>query len=363
VGWCSWYHYFHGVTEDTLRANLARLADWPFDVFQLDDGFQRAIGDWLQTNERFPSGVDGIAAAIGAAGRRPGLWIAPSLVAPDSEVARAHPEWLARNVTGDGPLLGMINPAWGGGHGGWMFVLDTTRPDVLEHVEQLAHALVDAGFGYLKLDFTYAPGLTGRFAEPRRTPAERVRASFEAVRRGAGESTFLLGCGAPLAPALGLVDGMRIGPDVAPFWEVSEDRDRVPGYCECQPATRNALRNALARAFMHRTLWLNDPDCVMLRTVHTKLSPEAAHTWAHAVAVSGGMALVSDDLALLDGAARAALDEVIAIGRASDAAARAGSPARCSDLLEQDGPSRLEGGGHVLAVDPTSGHSTLGGGG
>ena len=60
VGWCSWYHYFHRITEDALRANLARAADWPFDVFQLDDGYQAAIGDWLVTKESFPSGVAGV---------------------------------------------------------------------------------------------------------------------------------------------------------------------------------------------------------------------------------------------------------------------------------------------------------------
>jgi alpha-galactosidase len=57
AGWCSWYHYFEHVTERDILANLALAADWPFDVFQLDDGFQRAIGDWLQCNDRFPSGI------------------------------------------------------------------------------------------------------------------------------------------------------------------------------------------------------------------------------------------------------------------------------------------------------------------
>jgi alpha-galactosidase len=115
TGWCSWYHYFHDVTEADVRANLARAADWPFDVFQLDDGFQHAIGDWLRTNPRFPSGVDGVARLIATAGRQPGLWIAPFLVAPDSEVARTHPDWLARDAGGDGPLLGMLNPPWAAG--------------------------------------------------------------------------------------------------------------------------------------------------------------------------------------------------------------------------------------------------------
>ena len=67
VGWCSWYHYFDAVTEDDLRTNLARAADWPFEVFQLDDGYQAGIGDWRATNAKFPSDLETLAAAITAA--------------------------------------------------------------------------------------------------------------------------------------------------------------------------------------------------------------------------------------------------------------------------------------------------------
>lgn len=93
VGWCSWYHYFHDVTEDAFRANLALAGDWPFELFQLDDGFQPAIGDWLTTNEKFPSSLEKLAAEVAAAGLQPGLWIAPFLVSPDSQVVRDHPDW------------------------------------------------------------------------------------------------------------------------------------------------------------------------------------------------------------------------------------------------------------------------------
>jgi alpha-galactosidase len=354
VGWCSWYHYFHDVSEDAVRANLARAADWPFDVFQLDDGYQHAIGDWLRPNARFPSGIGGVARAIAAAGRRPGLWIAPFLAAPDSDVARAHPDWVARAASGDGELLGMWNPPWGGGRDGWMYVLDTTRADVRAHLEALVRALVQAGFAYLKLDFAYAPALAGRFADPSRTPAERVRDGLAAIRRGAGDATFLLGCGAPLAPALGIVDGMRIGPDVAPCWGLPPDRDWLPGYGDAQAATRNAFRNTLVRAFMHRQLWLNDPDCLMLRTAQSELSPAAARAWAETVAMSGGMMLVSDDLALIPDARREAFEGLVAIGRASDAEAAAGRPARCPDLLDHAVPCRLEAAGRTLEVDPAT---------
>ena len=231
VGWCSWYHYFHDVTEADVRANLALAGDWPFDVFQVDDGYQSAIGDWLTTNDRFPSGVDGMAAAIAGAGFRPGIWIAPFVAAPDSVVAREHPSWLARDDA-ERPLVGMVNEAWGGP----VLVLDTTNPEVLAHLSSTAAGLVAAGYPYLKLDFTYAPGIEGVYADASSTSAQRVRAGFDAVRAGAGDDVFLLGCGAPIAPAIGAVDGMRIGPDVAPWWE-----PRATG--RYAPSTANALRN------------------------------------------------------------------------------------------------------------------------
>jgi alpha-galactosidase len=313
VGWCSWYHYFDRVTEGDIRKNLALADDWPFDVFQIDDGFQSAIGDWLSTNDKFPSTLDTLASDIRAAGRTPGLWIAPFLAAPGSEVVMRHPDWVARHSTGR-PLVGMVNGHWGG----MVYVLDTTNPDVLAHLESVAHDLVDAGFTYLKLDFTYAPGLPGSYRDATRTPTERVRAGFDAIRRGAGHDTFLLGCGAPLGAAIGVVDGMRIGPDVAPCWEVPDGDTHPPGYKATTPATANALRATEARQFMHRRLWLNDPDCVMLRTSDTRLSNEQIDRWSSAVADSGGMVLLSDDLSQLDRGARARFDDVIARGREVD---------------------------------------------
>ena len=86
------------------------------------------------------------------------------------------------------------------------------------------------------------------------------------------------------------------------------------------PSTANALRATQARQFMHRRLWLNDPDCVMLRTTDTALTADEVRTWAMAVGHSGGMVLVSDDLSLLGPDAHALLADVIATGREADAA-------------------------------------------
>lgn len=360
VGWCSWYQYFHDVTEDAVRANLARADAWPFEVFQVDDGYQAAIGDWLQTNERFPSDLAGLASSIRSSGRTPGLWLAPFLVAPDSEVARRHPEWIARHLVDGadaGPLRTWWNPPWGGGEDGFMYGLDTTHPEVADHLARLAAAVVDAGFPYLKLDFTFSPSVDGGYTDPGRTPAERVRAGFDALRRGAGDEAFLLGCGVPLANVVGLVDANRIGPDVAPVWALDPAEEMVPGYLGIQPATSHAFTNTLTRSFMHRRLWLNDPDCLMLRTTDTGLSEAAARTWALAVGLSGGMTLVSDDLALLDDRSHRLLDEVIALGRAADAGARAGDTPRCDDQLLPAAPGRLTSSAGHLAADPFIGSS------
>ena len=317
VGWCSWYHYFDHVTEDDVRANLALASEFPFDVFQLDDGYQAAVGDWLETNDKFPSGLASLARDITAAGFRPGIWLAPFLVAPDSRVATDHPDWLAQFRPGK-PLKAWLNPSWGG----LMYALDTSNPAVLAHLESVARALKDMGFTYFKLDFTFAPSFDGVWHNRKMTPAQRVRAGFDAIRRGAGHDVFILGCGVPLAHVVGVVDGNRIGPDVAPLWEPHPETEVVRGYLRTQPGTKYAQDATQLRAFMHRRFWLNDPDCLMLRTQETELSEAQVREWASTVGESGGMVLVSDDLALLDEDAKALLRETIETAKRRDANSR-----------------------------------------
>ncbi|MFW5925706.1 MAG: glycoside hydrolase family 36 protein [Myxococcota bacterium] len=359
VGWCPWYHYFHDATETDIRANLAACRDWPMGTFQVDDAYQRAIGDWLTTNDRFPSGVASLAADIAGAGFAPGIWLAPFLAAPDSEVAQAHGDWLARSPQGDQPLPGMFEPKWSAAAGGLIHTLDTTHPDVLAHLERLARELRSQGWQYFKLDFTMAPSFDGVFHDPTRTPAERVRAGYDAFRRGAGDEAFILGCGAPIGHVIGAVDGNRIGSDVAPTWGLGADTPPLGPYASAAPATRHGLRDLITRSFMHRKLWLNDPDCILLRRTQTSLSDAQRRTWAHAVGLSGGMALVSDDMALLGKAERALFDEVLELGRASDEAARKGSPARCPDLLDRPVPAHLTSAAGYIEASYETGESAM----
>ena len=335
AGWCSWYQFFAAVSETDVLRNLEALsklrASLPVDVVQIDDGFQRAVGDWLETNERFPRGLGWLAAEIRSAGFTPGVWTAPLCVVAESEPFRAHGEWLLRR--GAEPFLALLHAQWASDSR--VYALDASQPAVQRHLESTFAALAELGFAYFKLDFLYAGAMQADSADPTLPRATRLKRALAAIRAGAGENAFLLGCGAPLGASVGHVDGMRIGPDVAPHWE-PRPVPRIPGIEHTTASTRHALAAIQARAFMHRRLWLNDPDCVMARIRGTELSAAEVRSLAAAVAASGGMAIFSDDVATLAPAELELLRETIALAREVDSGGAVGT-ARALDLLGPQG--------------------------
>jgi alpha-galactosidase len=305
VGWCSWYYHYTKVTaadvRESLQAATARGVDWP--LFQLDDGYQTAVGDWLSINGKFPGGLRPLVQRIEAAGRRAGLWLAPFCATRDARVFRDHPDWWLRDDRGR-PLSAGWNPLWRLASPGLgrMVALDTTHPDARAWLRDVVRTMVrDWGFRYLKLDFLYAAALRGRAHDETVSPAGRLRLGLRAIRDAAGPDVFLLGCGAPLSASVGLVDGMRIGPDVAPFWFPSARYHLTRDPHALSAAF--AVRNLLVRAQLHRRLWENDPDCLLIRDRKTRLDAVERATLANAIAISGGMFLLSDRLATLPEAA------------------------------------------------------------
>ena len=326
-GWCSWYHYFHAISEDTMRANLRALAamrtEFPLEVVQLDDGFQSALGDWDSTNAKFPSGLAKLADEIRSAGFEPGIWTAPFLAARDARIMLEHPEWFIRHENG-APMRAGYNPNWTAGDDKFAYALDPSNPEFTGHLERLFRKLTaEFGYSYLKLDFLYAGAAQGARHDQNLTRAEMLRRGIEAIRRGAGESAFILGCGCPLGAAVGIVDGMRIGPDVAPYWGSEGSGD---------PSTVHALDAIIARSFMHRRWWLNDPDCLMLRARETKLTADERGALAATIAGSGGMLLVSDDMALVGDDERRIYRAAAALGAEIDSGS-ADAPVLAADLM------------------------------
>lgn len=283
--WCSWYQYFRDVTAADVLANLSTMDSLalPVDVVQVDDGYQAEIGDWLTWTERFGS-VAGLAARIRAAGRRAGIWVAPFLVGARSMVARRHPEWLV----GD-PAAADRTPAPAGWHWGQqLYALDVTHPAAADWLVGVFATFAGLGIDFFKVDFGYAGALPGR----RRVDLPAVvayRHGLELIRAGIGPDAYLLGCGTPILPSIGLVDAMRVGPDITVEYEPA-------GGDMSAPAQRSAVRNGVARAFQHGRWWVNDPDCILARPQVQRRADWAAHIERY-----GGLRGCGDGLSELDG--------------------------------------------------------------
>nr|MDJ0864582.1 haloacid dehalogenase-like hydrolase [Myxococcota bacterium] len=136
------------------------------------------------------------------------------------------------------------------------------------------------------------------------------------------------------------VDGMRIGPDTAPSWEAPEGI-RIPGLEPTLPAGRNALRNTLARAWMHRRLWLNDPDCLLARSRESELTRDEARGLAASIAATGGMTVFSDDCAALAPADRALVRDTIEWARRVDESGQSGTVRTRSLLSDEIAPAAV----------------------
>jgi alpha-galactosidase len=280
--WCSWYHYFTRVTEADMDENLATMGelDLPVDVVQLDDGYEAEIGDWLALSGRFAS-LDGLIERIRGAGRRAGIWVAPFLVGAKSETARLHPDWLVRDDASGVPVSAGFN---------WdqeLYALDATQPAARAYLTEVFTRFRGLGIDFFKIDFIYAGAIPGRRHDPAPTAIEAYRSGVELIRAAIGDA-YLLGCGAPILPSVGLVDAMRISPDTAPHWEPLEGDLSKPG-------GRSSILTGAGRAFQQGRFWVNDPDCIVARPAIEHREELAEH-----VARFGGLRGSSDRLADLD---------------------------------------------------------------
>ncbi len=291
TGWCTWYYFYGENTEEEVLKCVRRAKELalPIEYIIVDDGYQRAIGDWLEVNgDKFPSGMKFLANEIKKAGFRPALWVAPFAAGEDSLLFSEHSDWILRDREG--------NPALAWEHWGVpCYGLDLSIPEVQAWLKKLFTTLhKDWGYEFFKLDFLFAGAMPGQRRNPRITRAEAIRQGLAAIRESVGDEVYLLGCGAPLGPSIGFVDAMRIGPDIHPDW--------APFWRDLSSASaENSIRNTMTRYFFHGRLWANDPDCVLIRTRddQSNLVLNEVRSLVSIVGLSGGAVVDSDNLASL----------------------------------------------------------------
>jgi len=259
-------------------------------VIQLDDGWMprwQEWGDWVP-NDAFAEGFQPMVQAVRRRRLRAGIWLAPFLLAADSRTAAEHPDWLLRQD--DGSLL--IDPRLTKAY----HVLDATHPAAADHLAAVFRGLRQDGFTFFKIDFLYAGAYEGRRHDNTLTGTEAFRLGLQRIYDAvnppkAKEQAFILACGAPLMPIVGLVHGARIGGDIgAPQMQDGKAIPPTVGF----GLVLSMARNTAARVFFDRTLFTNDSDVVMVPA--PQLTLDEARVLATVVALSGGIYMLSDDL-------------------------------------------------------------------
>jgi alpha-galactosidase len=293
TGWCSWYCFGPSVTAQQVRDNLAIIAtSMPgLRYVQIDDGYQSAMGDWLDTGAAFGGNVRTVLADIRQRGFEPAIWVAPFVAEEKSVLFQSHPHWFIKDA--DGAPLRSDRVTFGGWRRGPWYALDGTHPEAQAHLERVFRTMrTEWGCTYFKLDANFWGAMHGgRFHDSRATRVEAYRRGMEAVVRGAGDS-FLLGCNHPMWPSLGLIHGSRSSNDIKRTW----DRIKTTGF-------QNLQRN-----WQNGRLWWNDPDAIVLAS---DLTDAECQFHASVIYASGGMVLSGDDLTKLPPARAAMLRKLV----------------------------------------------------
>jgi len=275
--WCSGYQYGDAATDGDVLANLRAMdrLELGIGVVEIDDGYQRTPGDWLQSSGRFAD-LPGLIGRIRDGGRRAGLWLAPMLVGRSSDLLRDHPGWVVRDPSGQ-PV-----PAGPG-----CTALDVTHPGAAGYLTGVLRTMRDWGADYFKIDHMDAGACEGRRHEDV-TGVQAYQRGLRLIRDAIGPDPLLVGGGAPILPSVGLVDAMRVGPDIAVAYEPA-------GGDPAQPSQRAAARNAVARAWQQGRFWVSDPDCLLARP-----GVQRREDWAALVEGYGGLRSSGDGLDHLD---------------------------------------------------------------
>lgn len=283
TGWTSWYQYYTAVTQQNVLDNLSsyRLNHMGADYFQIDDGYQQAVGDWLLINEKFPAGMAHLAGEIHKAGMKAGLWLAPIVCEKKSRLYQEHPDWVAAKAG--------FNPGWSG----VFYCLDFYNEGVRAYLREVFDTVLNRwGYDMVKLDFLYAAALP-----PRRDKTRgQVMDEFMCFLREICGDKVILGCGVPLASAFGKVDYCRVGGDVSLKWE--DGLLNACGYHE-RVSTANAISGSVYRRHLNGRAFLNDPDVFILRD-GVELTKDQKYTLFMINSVFGGLIFTSDTIGSYD---------------------------------------------------------------
>ena len=144
----NWEATYFDFSENQLLELAEKAQEVGVELFVLDDGWfgqrtndRAGLGDWFVNPERLPQGLGSLAERIHGLGMQFGLWFEPEMVNKDSQLYRTHPDWL------------LAVPDRQPHHGRNQFVLDYSRPEVVDEIfERLSAVIEEAQLDYIKWD-------------------------------------------------------------------------------------------------------------------------------------------------------------------------------------------------------------------
>lgn len=309
TGWNSWDYYLNNVTPADVEENAKALSALSFadklDYIVIDDGWQRAWGDWRE-NEKFACGLESVARSIREAGFLPGIWMAPFSLNPGSELLAKRPDWFLRDDGGE-PILSL-----------GLNYLDPTHPDAAEFMLDAYRYQYRAGFRLFKMDYVAGLLECRRFHDGKSTPYGAIRDFVRRVKAETGPDAVILGCSLP----------PECGADVAPAMRIGVDTHIYFTHVEW-------IAETLTWSWMYNgKICRVDPDFLVVRGPDTSKEPVErkekiysapplpeqtdkeffksrwtngnpfsfveAETWANLAAISGGDLFLSDRISMLN---------------------------------------------------------------
>lgn len=160
----SWFATEFDIREDQ-QYELAKIAkELGVEMFVMDDGWFKGrvddhagLGDWTVDKNKFPAGLGSLIGRINALGLDFGLWVEPEMVNPNSDLYRAHPDWIIHFPNRERSLYR------------YQSVLNLAREDVYQYLlASLSDLLANHNIKYLKWDHNRGlsqPGWPGETPE------------------------------------------------------------------------------------------------------------------------------------------------------------------------------------------------------
>ncbi len=270
--------YVHDITEKRVLDNFdlayKKLARYGLEYFQIDDGHQPAVGDWVADPDKFPNGLKPVFDMIHARGIKTGMWIRPFELATGSELYKQHPEW-ALQYEDSFPMKSKST-----------LPLDLSRSDVRQWLHDTFTMIARYyGVEWVKTDFTYnAIGAKGH-QNPDMTSIEAFQDGFKEIRDALGPAIFLVGIGGPCMLHYGLVNAERLTLDMNAAW--GKDGLLIPAEQGIKPNARVISR----RYYLHNRVWFTHACAMQFRA---PLKPNEILVQATIIALSGSVFKVAE---------------------------------------------------------------------